>query len=269
MCAARITKESPPRSAHSPGRASGVRSAGLDSSATDPPTETSSLLLTNRTSFRFHERLGLFQVYLLSSLAAVLCPDAFPNEIPKPDALLFLDRLIPQSHRDRFRSSYLFVRFWSLPTDNRLHKRLARQIVRIPLHILRHGHRLTLSTIRHLRHVTRTGHDAMVDQNLRHCGSFQLLGLVKQYSIRFRQYRCPFRPVDSYLRSFVRVTRDGGEAQRLSARITIGDLHIVIRLPPIFPIIDAPAAHHRLWHTTKDLVRESNVVRSQFCHQPQ
>src|SRR5215472_16382564 len=31
-----MTKDSPPRSAHSPGRASEVRSIGLDSSATDP-----------------------------------------------------------------------------------------------------------------------------------------------------------------------------------------------------------------------------------------
>src|SRR5271157_3556985 len=79
MCAARITKESPPRSAHSPGRASGVRSAGLDSSATDPPTETSSLLLTNRTSFRFHERLGLFQVYLLK----FPCRSSMPRRLPE------------------------------------------------------------------------------------------------------------------------------------------------------------------------------------------
>src|SRR5215469_9548619 len=53
MCAANTAKESPPRSAHSSGRASGLRSEGLDTTGPDPPIEATSPRLTTALAGMF------------------------------------------------------------------------------------------------------------------------------------------------------------------------------------------------------------------------
>src|SRR6516162_10132096 len=53
MCAAKTTRDSPLRSGHSPGRASELRSKGLDTTGPDPPIEATSPRITM-------ENIGLF-----------------------------------------------------------------------------------------------------------------------------------------------------------------------------------------------------------------
>src|SRR5208283_3999452 len=56
MCAANTKKDSPPKSAQTSGRASGVRSGGLDSTGADPVIQTPSLLGTSKIAGKFRRK---------------------------------------------------------------------------------------------------------------------------------------------------------------------------------------------------------------------